>query len=298
MKLKLTSVTLALACLMGLSGAATAGGFGADAGSLKDGIYDGVPVPAPRPLPIYNAQWYVRADFGYSIATDDNLSTTGFGFTPYASTDGQMALTLGMGRYLTPSLRAELAIDIRSEADLGRRNQDYVGTITEALLGPPASTDTHTFNVARQDQVRLASYTGMVNLYYDFNNRSRFTPYVGGGVGLAIHTMTRRYSETATCTTTTNSVTGGPIACRGTGLTTPTTANGTGAETGYGLAANAMVGTAYDMGAGWKLDLNYRYSWMSGNVKLVGTSLGSASTVQLGDVTEHALRAGVRMDIN
>ncbi len=297
MKLKLTPVSLALVCLLGLSGTANAGGFGTDAGSLKDGIYDGVPVPAPHPLPDYKAQWYVRADFGYSFATDDNVSTIGSGFTPYGSTDGQMALTLGMGRYLTPSLRAEFAFDIRNEIDLGRRGQNYTGTITEALAGPPASTDTHSFAVTRAEQVRLASYAGMANLYYDFNNRSRFTPYVGGGVGIAIHAMTRRYTENAVCTTTTNSVTGGPIACLGTGLTTPTV-RGAEAKTGYGFAANAMVGAAYDMGDGWKLDLNYRYTWMSGNVKLVGTSLGGASTVQLGDVTEHALRAGMRMDIN
>ena len=297
MKKKQIGLSLAIACLIGASAPAAAGGFGADAGGLKRSIYEGVPVPAPSPIPVYEAKWYIRADFGYALSSDMGTSTTGFGFTPYGTIDGQMDLTLGMGRYLTGSLRAELAIDIRNEENLGKYNQSYVGSVSVAAIAPATGTDTHSFNVTRNDRVRLASYTGMANLYYDFNNRSRFTPYVGGGAGIAIHTMTRRYNESSTCVSTTNSVTATTTACTD---SAPTYANvsGTSARTGYGVAANAMVGFAYDLGDDWLLDVNYRFSWMGGKVKLVGSSLGGSSTVEIGDVTEHALRVGARMNIN
>ncbi|MBZ4262015.1 hypothetical protein LAN14_26030, partial [Mycobacterium tuberculosis] len=74
-----------------------------------------------------------------------------------------------------------------------------------------------TYSISRTDTVKLSRTTGLVNLIYDFNTGTRFTPYIGGGAGFSWRRLQRSYTETATCVGATNSVSGdyAPGACSG-----------------------------------------------------------------------------------
>lgn len=326
MNKKLGLLSFALACLLGTSASAIAGGLGEDAGSLKDSIYAGVPVPAPSPIPMYSAEWYVRADFGYSLSTDSGASSSGPGFTTFGDgLDGPAMLSLGFGRYITPNIRAEFSLDLRNDYKVGPNEQSYSGVVTEAatsvLNGGPGGTNRHYYDVTRNDEVRIGNYTGLVNLYYDFRNHTRFTPYVGGGAGIVIHTLKRAHRESAVCNHSTNDTTGTEInyqasladttpvcASAGTLPGGDTEANSTdtntfpsqsdNVETGYGFAASLMAGVAVEIGHDMLLDLSYRYMWMGGDVKIIAPTLDHTNTVSIGDITEHQLRVGVRWNIN
>lgn len=330
MKNKLTCLSLGLACLMGASASAVAGGMGNDAGGLKDSIYEGVPVPAPSPIPMYSAEWYVRADVGYSYATDAGVTTSGPGFFAYDNNrDGPAMVSLGFGRYVTPNIRAEFLVDLRNDYKVGASDQSYRGIITEPatsrVRGGPGGTNRHYYDVTRSDEVRIGHYTGLLNLYYDFKNSTRFTPYVGGGAGVVIHTMKRRYRESAICQFSTNDTTGAQVTYQADPLgappdTTPvcasagqlpggdTEANSTDTnnyvsnrsytETGYGLAASLTAGVAMEIGNDMLVDVGYRYMWMGGDVKIIAPTLNTSSNINIGASTEHQLRVGLRWNIN
>ena len=323
---KLACLTLGIACLVGAGVPAMAGGFDDEAGGLKDSIYDGVPVPAPQPIPEYEADYYMRADLGYSVSTASGATSSGQGFVVEGDgLDGPYAVSFGFGRYITSNVRGEIAFDIRNSYEVGAQDQGYLGVVTEdatsILNGGPGGTNRHYYDADRTDEVRIGHYTGMVNLYYDFKNGSRFTPYLGGGLGLVIHTMRRSHQEGATCNHSTNDTTGPEVeyqvslidttpACT-TGAILPGGDSDTNAsdttnyasvsnevETAYGLAANVMAGFSYDLGRGKMLDLNYRYFWMGGGLDIVAPALNGTNRVTIEDSSEHQLRVGMRVNIN
>ena len=84
-----------------------------DFGSIKDYSNAGVPVPAPRPAPDQgHAEWYIRADVGWNLATSVDVTATG-GAIARNDLNGFAFGSVGGGRYITPSLRAELMFDFR-----------------------------------------------------------------------------------------------------------------------------------------------------------------------------------------
>ncbi len=76
---KITSfAALGLALLSGASSAALAGGDWPSGGSSKDGyISDGLPVPAPAPIPNFRAEWYLRGDVGYGFSGKPKSTLSG-----------------------------------------------------------------------------------------------------------------------------------------------------------------------------------------------------------------------------
>ena len=106
--------------LAGLSLAAVAA-FGAPALAGGDVIYTGikdpyaaaVPVPAPAPIPIYEPEYYVRFDVGAAWLSDGSLDETGSSMTldDIGDVEPLEFGSIGAGRYITPSIRVELAVD-------------------------------------------------------------------------------------------------------------------------------------------------------------------------------------------
>jgi opacity protein-like surface antigen len=178
--------------------AGTAPALAADWGGIKDmGGGVAVPVPAPAPVPTYDydSDWYVGLAIGANFSqsatikdTDrDYLGDTTPGVWARDSDDIGTSPLFGLsfGRYITPSLRAEIAIDYTPDAQISRGNTlGYVVTNSAPKFsGGVVSIDTNAYAVERTDTVKLARTTGLVNLLYDIPTGTRFTPYVGGGVG-------------------------------------------------------------------------------------------------------------------
>lgn len=117
-----------------------------------------------------------------------------------------------LGYRVHPNVRAELEVTIR---DNKVSTVDFTGTPFPFIDGDTRSTVT------------------MVNAYYDLKTKTPFTPYVGGGIGMARITFENYRPEVAPTT----SVSGG----------------------GHRFAYQAMLGILYDISPRIALNLEYRY---------------------------------------
>lgn len=91
-----------------------------------------------------------------------------------------------------------------------------------------------------------------VNVYYDFHNESKFTPYVGGGIGL------------------------GFVSTKGSGELTGDPKISIGRKTNTNFAWNLGLGCAYEFTDYFALDLGYRYAnFGKGETKTYSDEVGT-----------------------
>ena len=74
--------------------------------------------------------------------------------------------------------------------------------------GSAGGIDTNFYSVSRTDTVKLSRTTGLVNLLHDIDPGTRFTPYIGGGVGFSWRKLRRTFSENYSCIDAENSISG------------------------------------------------------------------------------------------
>lgn len=319
--MSLLSAGLSLACA---SLPAAAADFGPSGGYPAPKSYGsaGVPVPAPAPIPVTSADWYVRADLSYALKSSGTTASIGeFTFAP-ADPD-KMTPYLGMsvaaGRYITPTIRGEISLDYRTHQRFASTQGTSSGTrvthTTQAAaafqgLNPvtvmqPVTMVDH-YNLSYSEEGQINNYMALASLYYDFKNGSAFTPYVGAGIGVAMHALHRQFSETAVCTSRDyyySDVAGY------TGLnTTPLMAQGCAGmnatrsgepnATGFGFAAALMTGFAYEMSPGVLLDTGYRFVYQNGKMTSTRPSALGFSAIDMPDRIDHEIRTGLRFDID
>lgn len=164
----------------------------------------------------------------------------------------------GVGFKVLPFLRTDVTVSYRP---------GYSFAAPPTPIEPPGTT-------GRGDVKTLAA---LVNAYYDFPTFAGFTPYVGGGVGLARNQVG---------TTTLSSNADGSTVATLSGATTTQ------------FAWQASVGVAYSVLPAVALDIGYRYfdagEGRSGST--VTSALGSASfPVQRGNIRAHEIQAGIRV---
>ncbi len=133
------------------------------------------------------------------------------------------------------------------------------------------------FSTNAGKDVAVKTLAALVNAYYDLPSFAGFTPYVGGGVGVA-------RNEVGTTTLSLNS----------NGATVATLSGNTTTQ----FAWQASAGVAYSILPAVALDFGYRYfdagEGRSGTT--VTTALGSASfPVQRGNIHAHEVQAGIRV---
>jgi opacity protein-like surface antigen len=164
----------------------------------------------------------------------------------------------GIGAKVLPFLRTDVTLSYRP---------GYSFAAPPTPIEPPGTT-------GRGDVKTLAA---LVNAYYDFPTLAGFTPYIGGGVGVA-------RNEVGTTTLSSNA----------SGATVATLSGSTTTQ----FAWQASAGVAYSILPFVALDIGYRYfdagEGRSGNT--VTTALGSASfPVQRGNIRAHEVQAGIRV---
>lgn len=303
MHVRLALTAAALAAAMGNAGAADiAEGYGR--GGIKDGPV-GIPVPVPIPVP-ESFNWYVRIDAGVGFKAAPSVSESGlasaFGRPRSAADDlvpGSLAVSLGpiesdfdmsanfslgVGYYFTPNLRGDITVNTHGRGEtkqLGNYTYDttnFDGTITRVING------------TAEDRSILRSVTTMANVYYDILPRGRFTPYIGAGLGFSINEMERKLTGTEVCVASIG------LAQNCTAINQIFYQDYKTNEKSHSvtLAASATAGVAVQISNGTLLDLNYRATYIGGTqAELKGTS----SVLTFGDTVEHALRAGLRWNI-
>jgi opacity protein-like surface antigen len=307
MKTKFAGLTIAAAAMIAAAGPALAGGDVIYTG-VKDPYAAAVPVPAPMPIPEYDAEYYVRFDTGAAWITDGDLSESGYGMSLRGADDLEPLefFSIGAGKYLTPNIRAEIAGDLYTRGEVLKGQQDLTSIVNfDATTVGATGTDITTYAIERQESVKFEQDTVMLNFYYDFNNSSRFTPYVGAGIGATYRKMTRTVSEVAECQSLTNATdinrncnnaNDNPDFADAEDLTIE---ERTTEGRRWDVAGSLMAGVAVQITDDVLWDTGYRYMWQSGGVIVNSPAFNdSTSTMEFKDVAQHQLRTGIRLNLN
>jgi opacity protein-like surface antigen len=262
--------------LMSTASASAADLGGMKGGSMKDSAYmPAMQQPAARGI-------YLRGDFSYA---NQDLGSI---YEPPAYTLSQPTIEstrsfgLGVGRYFSNNVRGDLTFDWRSEAKVRGNVNDSLATVQgERVFG-------------------VKNVVALANLYYDFDTRSHFTPYIGVGLGFARNTTTAGHVNIA-YPTGSNCDPAGPTPTE----TCSATFEG---RTKTNAAGALMAGFSAKLHDRLHLDAGYRFLYLGGantgdiNIRRtviatgVATNGGAADPI-IHDLIAHEFRVGLRFDI-
>lgn len=295
MKISTTVLAVAIPALIAATGPAVSGDWNYGAGGAKDGISAAVPVPAPVGIPELAPTWYLRADIGVGFAKSGKVSAGGLDlglFDSFGDQGTNGLVKFGFGRYITPTLRAEFSIDLRNQQKVAKEQRaTYFQTDTRSYTGYDV---TSTYQFDRDQSLTSANQTFMFNLYKDVGTWRGFTPYVSGGVGLALRTTKYHHTETATCVGSVDTLGNSSGSCN----SSPTGSSGKGVETGYGVAVAGGAGFGYQIREGITWDVGWRYIWQSQQLSLATPAGLGATRIKFDDRGEHEVTTGLRFDID
>lgn len=272
----LSRISLALAVAAGMIGAALSPALADGDPYYSNGINpSGVrtPVPAPIPVPIEEADWYFRGDFAAGFGGSPSVNVLGtnlvesiFGSSQYSqSFEPSFTGGAGVGYIWSPHWRTDFTVDVHSIM-----HAEYTGTGTAPLAAGGTAFGTS------EDKTKMMSTILLLNGYYDFRTGSPWTPYLGAGLGFAVNQITQSYSESQAYW----------------GVT------GSQRSTDVQFAAAAMVGVSYDFSSFFAIDVNYRFLHIGGSQVTLSEIGLPTSTVEIGDLNEHQIRAGFRFYVN
>lgn len=212
-----------------------------------DMLPPGPPPPPPPPVDVVEHSgscFYARADVGGSFHERPSVSKSavgaGGGFTGGGTLDAEgesiedtAFFEGGVGCQLTESFRVEVTGGYRLRQSL----RDSYGSL----------------------DAEIQSYTAFANVYYDITNYAGWTPYLGGGIGVAVHTLRDVVM---------------PVA------------SSDGEEVDF--AWNIQAGVSYDMTQNAKLDFGYRL------IDMGKAKSGGPVPMFVDDLVSHEFKVGLR----
>lgn len=247
----------------------------ADLGGRGGSIKDDMPVMMQQSA----ARFYLRADGSYATYDRPAIDVDGK-FDGYNNKIGEhWSAGGGIGYYINKNWRTDFTLEQRFNADVSH---------SYAFNGG-ASTAEATFG--------LKSTLGLFNIYYDFDTRSRFTPYVGAGLGWVDHkTSVGSVVDSCGCTSTIDSgshssVAGALMAGVAVNLTRRGPAAGSGEGNGGEIARNLY------------LDVGYRFLYLGEaktgaiNANIAAVPVVVAADPTVSEIHAHEFRVGLRYDI-
>jgi opacity protein-like surface antigen len=206
--------------------------------------------------------WYLRGDIGY--VDYNSPHDVGFGVPGTLPLDGERLEKTwsaggGIGYQITNWLRADATVDYRfgSEFSGTRPNPTYaIGYI--------------------RDQADLESTTLLLNGYLDLGYWAGVTPYIGAGIGVSGN----RFTDLSRDFYVGDILVASAVLDR---------------HTSYNLAWALMAGVTVNAGAGFALDLGYRYL----NLGDVRTRIDAPGVgIKTEDLQSHEFRFGARYMID
>lgn len=216
--------------------------------------------------PVYDkaGAWYLRGDIGYVATRDYEVTYDGSaGHQEFLNEDfsNTWLIGVGVGYKFNHFFRADLTLDYRAEWDFDG-NTECLGAAPICAAG-----------VDLNDEYGSGSmYTLLANVYFDWENSSSFTPYIGGGVGLAYIDVGRQYGLNV----------GG------------TSFSSFEADGDWNFAAAAMAGVTYEVSHNFAIDANYRYLWVGDVDGGESDTPGLTGNLKYHDVDFHEFRLGGR----
>ena len=163
--MRLTSACLAI----GLTGfiAATLPANAGDlsngaAGGIRDYGSGGVPVPVPQTYE-ENFKYYVRGDIGSAFKNTGTFTNNGWPITFSQPNDWHelSIISLGFGKYITPSFRSEFTMDYRVDRPIASGSQTIAGISKTAQLANVTVTTPAPNSISSDAKVFVTNnYTG------------------------------------------------------------------------------------------------------------------------------------------
>lgn len=296
---KLARLALGLGVSLVFSAPAMAGGMHAYGHSTKDVQSAAVPVPAPHPIPVFESNYYLRADFGFGIYQNPSYRFTGTPFgdeigAPFGhlqsfqndSFDNAFSFGVGVGYKIGHGWRTDFTAEAFSSHDLNSTGSyQHTATVDTAVYAVDEIVRGEV-----NDKVSVTTGLFMWNVYRDleigFGNR--FRPYIGGGLGFAWHDLDRESGATESV-------------CADAACATPNerrSASSNDKSGAVSFAASAMVGSTIQLLEATHLDVNYRYLFVDGVNGASADIYGDTSELNLDALHVHQVRLGLRYDLH
>lgn len=276
-----------MVCVLAFSAAPAAA---ADWGGVRDmGGGVPIPVPAPAPVPTYDADsdWYIGLELGGNLLTDATIRDSDPNMPVRGSSDIAMSPTFGLmfGRYITPSLRWEIAIDYTPNTNL------IDGEMKYTTFGQPGTAyEGQEYGVLRNDTVKLSRTTALFNLLYDIPTGTRFTPYIGGGFGFTWRRLQRSYSEVASCNP---SIEFPDLTCGA--APSGASTSGSDSKNQIDIAAAVQAGIATNLTESIIWDNGWQMLWESGGISIDGNSISGDNRFTFKDSVLQQFRSAIRI---
>tara|TARA_R110000868_G_scaffold42434_2_gene143569 strand:+ start:1920 stop:2678 length:759 start_codon:yes stop_codon:yes gene_type:complete len=210
--------------------------------------------------PVYDkaGAWYLRGDIGYVVTNDYEVTYSGSaGEQEFLNEDfdDTWLIGVGIGYKFNSFFRADLTLDYRANWEF-EANTECIGTCPT------------TYN----EEFGSASMTALLaNIYLDWDNSSSFTPYIGGGLGVAYVNLGKHFAR---------NVSGSYSGFDGNG--------------NWNFAAAATAGVTFDVTQNFSIDANYRYLWVGDVESGESNTPGLTGTLTYNDMDLHEFRLGGR----
>lgn len=240
------------------------------------------PPPEPLPPPVeIGGGWYLRGDVGVGAAyADEIITTTKYGALPdgyrfdQKTVGDQFFAGGGVGYQFGPFFRADVTAEYRGGAKLNF--SDSYNTYDQ--YGQIYNPDGSPYKSINYYNGHLSSVVVMANGYIDLGTWYGVTPFVGGGVGVALHRVSGFTDFGA----------GG--AAGGFGYASD--------KHSSSLAWSAQAGLSYSVTPNVKLDLGYRFINLghatTGVVSCFNDPGCSYATYKVKEITSHDVKLGMR----
>ena len=249
---------------------------------------------APEFVPVeVGSGWYLRGDVGYSVNKPYDYFEQPDGFS---SSESPISGSVGMGYHFNDYFRGELNFGILPTSKF---SNDFMssceGTQTVTVTNPDGSTTVASGRRSRDcegsDNGSNKAYNLMANAYVDLGTYSGFTPYVGGGVGVAYTTFRSSVGDrncidqsASAGNTTTIFECDDPSAYEG----------AVQAERQYNFAYSLGAGFAYRVSKNASVDFGYQYFAVP-DAKYVSMDM-AGPTLHKG-IDYHQVKVGLRYDL-
>lgn len=235
-------------------------------GSIKDGYVMREP---SRPV-----SWYARGDFSYAWQEMTKIEEPPAYELSHAMIGQSKSGGFGLGYYFSKNVRGDLTFDWRRDAAIS-------GVLDDGLA-----------TVQGQRRFGVSNMLMLANVYYDFDAGSRFSPYVGVGLGFSRNKTGRGNVTISGCDT-------GPTGAANCAADFE-------GDTKTNAAGALMTGLTVKIHDRVKLDAGYRFLYLGDaatkeiQITRAAPVVGapdSTGAITVRDMTAHELRLGVRVDL-
>jgi len=255
--------------------------------------------PDYKPVEV-GSGWYLRGDVGYAFNKPYDFSQTPSGVVTDISA---LSGSVGMGYHFNDYLRGELNVGLLPTSKFDNQfvttcPGNQTTTVTDNLSGNVISqvTGPSTRACDGSDYTRNKAYDVMASAYVDLGTYVGFTPYLGGGLGVAYSTYKLAQGAKNCQPDTVSTVGGGSTTTTSFTCYNSSVYNGTvTSEKQFSLAYMLGAGFAYQVTQNVAIDLGYQYVSLPSAKFATIDSTGTPSIHK--GIDYHQVKVGLRYDL-